>query len=38
MNKIDQNLRDLWDIIKHSSMDIIGVPGGEERKYRNLKK
>ena len=27
----DENLRDLWDNIKHNNIRIIGVPEGEER-------
>ena len=27
----DDNLRDLWDNIKHNNIRIIGVPEGEER-------
>ena len=27
---------DLWDIIKHTNIRIIGVPGGEERKKQKI--
>ena len=28
----EDSLRDLWDNIKHTSIHIVGVPEGEERK------
>ena len=30
--RIEENLRDLWDNIKHTNIRIIGVPEGEEKK------
>ena len=30
IKKGEERLRDLWDIFKHSSIQIIGVPEGEE--------
>ena len=32
MKRIEHNLRDLWDNIKHTNIQIIGVPEEEERK------
>ena len=32
MKRIEDNLRDLWDNIKHSNIRIIGVPEEEEQK------
>ena len=32
MKRIEDNLRDLWDNIKHSNIRIIGVPEEEEKK------
>ena len=32
MKRIDYSLRDLWDIIKHTNIPVIGVPEEEERK------
>ena len=35
--RIEDNLRDLWDNIKHTSIQIIGVPE-EEEKRKGLRK
>ena len=39
MKRIEDSLRDLWDNIKHTNIQIIGVPEEEEekkvRKYLN---
>ena len=32
MKRIEANLRDLWDNIKHINIQIIGIPEEEERK------
>ena len=32
MKRTEDNLRDLWDNIKHSNSRIIGVPEEEEKK------
>ena len=32
MKRNEDNIRDLWDNIKHSKICIIKVPEGEERK------
>ena len=32
MKRIENNLRDNWDNIKHTNIRIIGVPEGEEKK------
>ena len=32
MKRIEGNLRDLWDNIKHTNIRIIGVPEEEEEK------
>ena len=32
MKRNEENLRDLWDNIKHNNIHIIGVPEREERK------
>ena len=32
MKRIEDNLRDLWDNIKHTNIRIIGVPEEEEKK------
>ena len=32
MKRIENILRDLWDIIKHTNIPVIGVPEEEERK------
>ena len=34
MKRIEDSLRDLWDNIKHTNMQIIGVPEEEEKKKR----
>ena len=34
MKRIEDNLRDLWDNIKHTNIQIIGVPEEEEKKKR----
>lgn len=31
MNKIEQNLRHLWETIKQTTIYIMGPPEGEER-------
>ena len=31
MKRTEDNLRDLWDNIKRTNIQIIGVPEGEER-------
>ena len=35
MNKIEDSLRDLWDNIKHTNIQVIGVPDEEEKKERH---
>ena len=32
MKRTEDSLRDLWDNIKHSNIQIIGVPEEEEKK------
>ena len=32
MKRAEDNLRDLWDNIKHTNIEIIGVPEEEEKK------
>ena len=32
MKRSDKSLRDLWDNIKHTNIQIIGVPEEEEKK------
>ena len=32
MKRIEDSLRDIWDTIKHTNIQIIGVPEEEERK------
>ena len=32
MKRIEDNLRDLWDNIKHTNIRVIGVPEEEEKK------
>ena len=32
MKRIEDNLRDLWDNIKHTNIRITGVPEEEEKK------
>lgn len=34
MKKNEQSLKDMWDIITHTNICIMGVPEGEEREYR----
>ena len=34
MKRTEDNLRDLWDNIKHTNIEIIGVPEEEEKKER----
>ena len=31
MKRIEDHLRDLWDNIKHTNIQIIGVPGKKEK-------
>ena len=38
MKKIEDGLRDLWDIIKCTNILIIGVPEREERERKDLRK
>ena len=35
MKRIDDSLRDLWDNIKRTNIQIIGVPEEEEKKKRD---
>ena len=37
MKRTEDSLRDLWDNIKHTSILIIGVPQGEEKKKETEK-
>ena len=37
MKRIEDSLRDLWDNIKHTNIQIIGVPEEEEKKKRTEK-
>ena len=32
MKRTEDSLRDLWDKIQHTNIQIIGVPEGEEKK------
>ena len=32
MKRTEESLGDLWDNIKHTNIQIIGVPEGEEKK------
>ena len=32
MKRNEDNLRDLWDNVKHPNIQIIGVPEGEDKK------
>ena len=32
MKRTEDSLRDLWDNVKHTNMQIIGVPEEEEKK------
>ena len=34
MKRTEDSLRDLWDNIKHTNIQIIGVPEEEEKKER----
>ena len=36
MKRAEENLRDLWDNIKHTNICIIGVTGGEEKISREI--
>ena len=38
MKRIEDSLRDLWDNIKHTNIQIIGVPEEEEKKKRGTEK
>ena len=38
MRRNEDSLRDLWDNIKHNNIHIIGVPEGEERERKDLRK
>ena len=31
MKRMEDSLRDIWDNIKHTNIQIIGVPGEEEK-------
>ena len=37
MKRIEDSLRDLWDNVKHTNIQIIGVPE-EEKKKKGTKK
>ena len=37
IKKIEDNLRDLWDNVKCPNIQIIGVPGEEDKKKRHEK-
>ena len=37
MKRIEDSLRDLWDNIKHTNIQIIGVPEEEEKKKESEK-
>ena len=37
MKRIEDSLRDLWDNIKRTNIQIIGVPEEEEKKKRSEK-
>ena len=37
MKRTEDNLRDLWDNMKHTNIQIIGVPEEEEKKKRYQK-
>ena len=32
MKRTEDSLRDLWDSIKHTNIQMIGIPGEEEKK------
>ena len=38
MKRNKDSLRDLWDNIEHNNIRIIGVPEGEERERKDLRK
>ena len=38
MKRNEDSLRDLWDNIKRTNIHIIGVPEGEERERKGLRK
>ena len=38
MKRIEDNLRDIWDNIKHTNIRIIGVPEEEEKKKKGTEK
>ena len=38
MKRNEDSLRDLWDNIKPNNIRIIGVPEGEERERKDLRK
>ena len=38
MKRNEDSLRDLWDNIKCTNIHIIGVPEGEERERKDLRK
>ena len=38
MKRYEDSLRDLWDNIKRNNIRIIGVPEGEERERKDLRK
>ena len=35
MKRAEDSLRDLWDNIQHTNIQIIGVPEGEEKKQHH---
>ena len=37
MKRAEESLRDLWDNIKHTNIQIIGVPEEKEKKKRSEK-
>ena len=38
MKRNEDSLRDFWENIKHNNIHIIGVPEGEERERKDLRK
>ena len=36
MNRIEDSLRDLWDNIKHTNIQIIGLPEKEKKGMRKI--
>ena len=34
MKRTENSLRDLWDNVKHTNIQIVGVPEEEEKKER----